>query len=154
MTILPGTYMPVRPAEYRVTILDTDAAIADYETWGGLVADDNGEVILRRGRLGRPMSVPLRGLYRLQSIENGIVESGAGRLLTEAEFRAGLTEFAEPYFEYGVKCLPRRSDVVVHGSLDAARAALDDLPALKASGEYGIVRRLTSEPGDWELVPE
>lgn len=154
MTILPGTFMPIRPTEYQVTVLDTDEAIADYETWGGLVADDNGEVILRRGRLGRPMSVPLRGLYRLQSIENGIVESGVGRLLTEAEFRAGLTEFAAPYFEYGVKFLPRRNDIVEHGSLEAAQAALDAVPELKASGNYGIVRRLTAEPGDWELVPQ
>lgn len=58
-----------------------------------------------------------------------------------------------PYFEYGVKFLPRRNDIVPHGSLDAAKAALSDAPILLASGNYGIVRRLVHEPGNWEIVP-
>ncbi|XTR53039.1 hypothetical protein ACOM2C_07795 [Pseudarthrobacter sp. So.54] len=56
-------------------------------------------------------------------------------------------------------CLARRHvpapphDVAVRGSLDATKAALDQLPVLKASGGYGIVRRLAGEPGSWEPVP-
>lgn len=61
---------------------------------------------------------------------------------------------AEPYFEYGVKFLPRRNDIITHGSLERAKAALIDAPILLASGDYGIVRRLIHEPGDWEIVPD
>jgi hypothetical protein len=152
MTVLPDTYMPIHPAEQRVTVIDTDEDIASFCFDGGRRPDENGEIVLYED--GRPFRVPLKGLYRVQLIENGIPEEGLGLLMTEEQFRARYTEHAVPYFEYGVKFLPRRNDIVEHGSLAAAQAALDAVPELKASGLYGIVRRLTSEPGDWELVPE
>lgn len=52
-----------------------------------------------------------------------------------------------------MKFLPGRNGVVTHGSLEAAQAALDAVPALKASGDYRIVRRLTHEEDGWELLP-
>lgn len=78
--------------------------------------------------------------------------SGPGKLLTKEQFESGFIAFDEPYFECGVKLLPRRNDVVVHGDLDAARNAVDQMPVLKASGAYGIVRRLVFDPDNWELV--
>lgn len=105
-------------------------------------------------RCEETITAPLKGLYRIQRVENGVPESGPGLLLTKEQFEAEFTEHAEPYFEYGVKFLPRRNDIVMHGSLEAAKAALIDAPILRMSGEYGIVRRLIHEPGDWELVPD
>ena len=86
-------------------------------------------------------------------MENGVPEAGPGPLLPKEQFETRFTEFEEPYFEYGVKCLPRGNDVVEHGSLERAKAALADAPILRASGHYGIVRRHIHEPSDWELVP-
>jgi hypothetical protein len=152
MTTLPGTYMPNRPTELRVTILDTPQDLLWYHLDGGILEDADGNVTLADP--AGAITVPLKGLYRVQRLENGIPVARPGRLLTKEQFEAGLTEFEEPYFEYGVKFLPRRNDVVEHGSLDRAKAALIDAPILRASGEYGIVRRLIHEPGAWELVPD
>lgn len=149
MTTLPNSYMLHRPSEYRVTILDTPQDILWYHMDKGPLPDDNGNIRMRDG--DDVATVPLKGLYRIQLVENGIPASGPGLLLTREQFESRLTEFAEPYFEYGVKFLPRRNDIVVQGSLEAARSALDGSPVLNASGEYGMVRRLVHEPGDWEI---
>jgi hypothetical protein len=152
MTTLPGTYMLNRPTELRVTILDTPQDLLWYHLDYGMTENADGNVILHDG--DEVITVPLRGLYRVQRLENGIPVAGPGRLLTKEQFEAEHTEFEEPYFEYGVKFLPRRNDVVEHGSLERAKAALVDAPILRASGEYGIVRRLVHEPGAWEIVPD
>ncbi|HEX9085899.1 MAG TPA: hypothetical protein VF867_00045 [Arthrobacter sp.] len=150
MTTLPDTYMPNRPAEHRVTVLDTPQDILWYHMDNGPLPDDDGNVRLRDG--DDVLTVPLKGLYRVQLVENGIPAAGPGRLLTREQFGSQFSEFAEPYLEYGVKFLPRRNDIVIHGSLETAKDALDGLPALKGSGDYGIVRRLVHEPGDWEIL--
>jgi hypothetical protein len=152
MTTLPGTYMPHRPPELRVTILDTPQDLLWFHLDGGILEDADGNVTLADP--AGAITVPLKGLYRIQLLENGIPEAGPGQLLTKEQFESRITEFEEPYFEYGVKFLPRRNDVVEHGSLEQAKAALIDAPILRASGEYGIVRRLTHEPGLWEIVPD
>lgn len=152
MTTLPDTYMPNRPAEYRITILDTEQDILWYHMDSGPIPDVDGNIHLQDG--DEVMTVPLKGLYRIQLIENGIPAPGPGLLLTRSQFESRLSAFAEPYFEYGVKFLPRRGDIVIHGSLDGARTALAELPVLKASGDYGIVRRLVHEPGDWEIFQD
>lgn len=141
--------MPNRPAERRVTVLDTPQDILWYHMDKGPLPDEDGNIRMRDGN--EVVSVPLQGLYRVQVIENGVPAAGPGLLLTKAQFAAGYSEFAEPYFEYGVKFLPRRNDIVVHGSLTGSRTALDEMTVLKASGDYGIVRRLVHEPGDWEI---
>jgi hypothetical protein len=116
----------------------------------GPLPDEDGNIRMREGN--QVVTVPLQGLYRVQVVENGIPAAGPGLLLTKDQFAARFSEFAEPYFEYGVKFLPRRNDIVVHGSLAGSRTALEEMPALKASGDYGIVRRLVHEPGGWEIV--
>lgn len=151
MTTLPGTYMPHRPPELRVTVLDTPEDLLWYHLEGGIVEDADGNVTLAHP--AGAITVPLKGLYRLQTLENGIPAEGPGRLLTKEQFESSITEFEEPYFEYGVKFLPRRNDVVEHGSLERAKAALADAPILRAAGNYAVVRRLTREPGDWEIAP-
>ena len=147
MTLLPDTYMPLRPDEFRVTVLDTPKDIEQFRLGGGVAEDAAGNVSLRID--DQIVAVPLSGLYWVQHIEGGIPVPGPSQLLTKDQSYARLTVFDEAYFEYGVKFLPRRNDIVVHGSLEAAKAA----PVLLASGEYGIVRRLVHEPGDWELAP-
>jgi hypothetical protein len=152
MTTLPGTYMPNRPAEHRVTVLDTPEELLWYHLDGGILEDAEGVVTLASP--SGAVRVPLKGLYRIQRLENGVPEAGPGQLMTKEMFASEYSEHAAPYFEFGVKFLPRRNDIVVHGSYEAAVAALDGLPVLKASGEYSIARRLVHEPGDWELVPQ
>lgn len=152
MTTLPGTYMPHRPAEHRVTVLDTPEELLWFHLDGGILEDADGNVVLARPT--GAVTVPLKGLYRVQRLEDGAPVAGPGQLMTKEMFEADFTGFDEPYFEYGVKLLPRRNDVVVHGSLEAARAALDQLPVLKASGDYAVVRRLVLDPDNWELVPD
>ena len=151
MTLLPDTYMPLRPDESRVTVLDTPGDLQQFRLDGGAVEDADGNVNLRID--DQVVAVPLSGLYWVQRIEGGIPVPGSCQLLTKDQFSSRLTVFDEAYFEYGVKFLPRRNDIVVHGSLEAAKAALVGAPVLLASGEYGIVRRLVHEPGDWELAP-
>lgn len=151
MTTLPGTYMPHRPSGYRVTVLDTPEDLLSFHLAYGQIEDAAGNVTLPDG--DETITVPLKGLHRVQLVENGIPEAGPGLLLTREQFEADWTEFEGPFFEYGVMFLPRRNDIVTLGSLEAATAALADAPLLLASGEYGIVRRLVHEPGDWELVP-
>lgn len=151
MTTLPGTYMPHRPSEFRVTVLDTPDDLLWFHLDGGIIENADGNVTLADP--AGAIFVPLKGLYRVQRIENGIPEAGAGLLLTKEQFEARFTEFEEPYFEYGVKYLPRRDDIVKHGSLERVKSALVDAPILLASGEYAIVRRLTHEPGLWEIAP-
>lgn len=89
-------------------------------------------------------------MYRVQRLEDGVPVPGPGQLLTKDQFEARFGEWEEPYFEYGIWYRPRRNDVTVHGSLEAAQAALAGVPVLAASGDYAIVRRLVTEPGYWE----
>ncbi|HEX9227530.1 MAG TPA: hypothetical protein VF885_12880 [Arthrobacter sp.] len=152
MTILPGSYTTLRPAEFSVTVLDTPEELLLFRLDHGVIEDGDGNVRLRHG--GRIITVPLEGLYLIQRVRNGIRVPGHGLLLTREQFEGGFIEFDEPYFEYGVKFLPRRNDVVEHGSLEAATAALEGSPILAGSGDYAIVRRLTREPGEWEIMPE
>jgi hypothetical protein len=144
--------MPLRPTELRVTILDTPEDLMWFHLDYGQFEDADGNVTLRDGE--ETITVPLKGLYRVERLVDGLTTAGPGFLMTKEQFEAKHIEFEEPYFEYGVSFLPRRNDIVTHGSLDAAKAALSDAPILLASGNYGIVRRLTHEPGDWELVPD
>jgi hypothetical protein len=118
----------------------------------GHFEDADGNVTLSDGE--ETITVPLKGLYRIEHLVNGLPAAGPGFLMTKEQFEAKHTEFEEPYFEFGVKFPPRRNDIITNGSLEAAKAALIDAPILRMSGEYGIVRRLIHEPGDWELVPD
>jgi hypothetical protein len=150
MTNLSETFMPVRPTELAVTIRDADDDVFDYLVYGGVAPDMDGYVLLLVTD-GHTL-VPLKGLYRLRVITEGVIVRSPGLLVTAEQFKHDFAVFDEPYYEYGVKFLPRRNDVVVRGSLEVATGALDALPVLKASGDHGVVRRLVHEPGDWERV--
>lgn len=70
---------------------------------GGQIEDADGNIVLPTE--DGAMTVPLKGLYRLQRFEDGLPEAGSGRLLSKVQFVARYGEFEEPYFEYGVKFL-------------------------------------------------
>lgn len=124
MTTLPGTFMPIRPTEFRVTILDTPEDLMWFHLDYGQFEDADGDVTLRNGE--EIITVPLKGLYRVEHLVDGLSTAGPGLLMTKEQFEAKHTEFEEPYFEHGAKFLPRRNDIVVQGcSLEAAKAALD-----------------------------
>lgn len=151
MTNLPETVTPIRPTELAVTVLDTHDDVLDYLIDGGIAPDKDGNVLLCVD--DEHVLVPIKGLYRLQVVDDSGTVPGPGLLVTEGQFKANFTAYDEPSFEYGVQLLARPRDVVSHGgSLEHARDALKALPVLEATGDYGIVRRLVHEPGDWERV--
>lgn len=119
MAVLPDTYVPVHPAEQRVTVIDPDEDSASFCFDGGPRPDKNGDIVLYED--DRSYRVPLKGLYCVQLIENGVPEDGLGRLMREGQFHARFTGHTVPYYEYGVKFLPRRIVIVEHGTLEAAR---------------------------------
>ncbi|MGT2461135.1 hypothetical protein [Sinomonas atrocyanea] len=153
MSILPGRFMARRPDQFRVTVMDTIEDVGWYRLDGGrALADEHGNVRLP-GPDGVTVEVPLLGLYRIQRLEDGVPVPGPGLLLTRDQFQAQFEEWSEPHYEYGIRYVPRPRDIVVHGSLEAAQAALEQVPVLGASGDYAIVRRLVTEPGLWEELP-
>jgi hypothetical protein len=122
-----------------------------YWGWGSIPDQYGRRWASAGGELGQP-TIPQRPARRLplQRPDRSCRRCSPAKNSSRPSSR----EFEEPYFEFGVKFLPRRNDVVEHGGLEQAKAALIDAPILRASGEYGIVRRLTDEPGRWEIVPD
>lgn len=152
MTTLTDTFMYRRPVQHRVTVLDTDNDIHDFTRITDNYPDSNG--MFRRERQdGTRDDIPLRGSYFVQELDEDSHGTGRFKVLTPEEFKEQLTEHEDPYFEYGIQFIPRPRDVVSHGgNLEHAREALKAMPVLAASGEYGIVHRLVTEPGPWERV--
>lgn len=151
MTTLDETYMFKHPVQHRITRLDTEESIHYYGRTYDNYPRPDGTFELPSTDYVRRFSQP-EDTYLVEVLDDKRQPTGEFNLLNGEEFRESLTPHEEPYFEYGVWFKPRRNDVVVHGSKEAAQTALDELPVLKESGNYAIVRRIIYEPGYWEEV--
>jgi hypothetical protein len=152
MSTLTDTFMYRRPVQHRVTVLDTDNDIHNFTRTTDNYPDSNGMYRRQRKDFTRD-DIVLRGSYFIEELDKDGDFTGRFDVLTPEEFKDQLTEHEDPYFEYGIQFIPRPRDIVSHGgNLDHAREALKAMPVLAASGEYGIVRRLVTEPGTWERI--
>ncbi|ACL42033.1 hypothetical protein Achl_4082 (plasmid) [Pseudarthrobacter chlorophenolicus A6] len=152
MTTLDETYMLKHPVRHRITRLDTPESVHYYgRTYDNYPTPDGTFELPSKEDYVRRFSRP-EDTYLVEVLDNDGNPTREFDLLNEEEFRERLTPHEEPHFEYGVWFKPRRNDVVEHGTLEAAQAALDELPVLKDSGDYAIVSRLAYEPGNWEEV--
>lgn len=86
--------MACRPVEYRVTVLDNGEDLLWYHLDDGVTPDEDGNVRMRADD-GGIVTVPLRGLYRVQQVENGIPAPGPGLLMTPDQFQARFTIWRE-----------------------------------------------------------
>lgn len=150
MSTLTGTYTRLRPVQHRVTVLDSDNDIHYFSRTTDCYPEPDGT--FRRDRKDyTPDSITLRGAVFIEELDEDGDQSGRFDVLTLEEFLERYAEHDKPHFEYGIQFIPRPRDVLSHGGdLDRAREALKALPVLAGSGEYGIVRRVTAEPGPWE----
>jgi hypothetical protein len=152
MSTLADTFMRRRPVQHRITVLDTDEDIHYFSRTTDNYPDSNG-LFHRYRKDYTPDHILLRGSYFIEELDEDGDREGRFDVLTPEEFKEQFTEHEDPYFEYGIQFIPRPRDVVSHGgNLEHAREALKAMPVLAASGEYGIVRRVVSEPGPWERV--
>lgn len=152
MSTLTGTFMYRRPVQHRVTVLDTDNEIHNFTHITDSYPDSNGMYRRQRKDFTRD-DIVLLGSYFIEELDKDGDFTGRFDVLTPEEFKDQLTEHEEPYFEYGIQFIPRPRDIVSHGgNLEHAREALRSMAELAASGEYGIVRRLVTEPGPWERI--
>lgn len=152
MTTLEETYVLKLPVRHRITRLDTPGSVHYYgRTYDNYPEPDGTFELPSKEDYVRRFSKP-EDTYLVEVMDDQGQPTREFDLLNGEEFRGRLTPREEPYFEYGIWFKPRRNDVVEHGSKEAAQQALDNMPVLKDSGEYAIVRRLTYEPGDWEEV--
>lgn len=153
MTIEPSArYMRRVPVRHRVTVLETDKEIHYFSRTTDCYPEPHGT--FRRDRKDYTRDdIPLRGSVFVEEIDEDGDRTGRFEVLTRQEFGEQFTEHELSYFEYGIQLISRPRDVVSHGgNLENARDALKALPVLAASGEYRIVRRAVTEPGDWEPV--
>lgn len=152
MSTLTDTYMRRHPVQHRVTVLDTDTDLHEFSRTTDCYPDSTG--MYRRDRKDHTRDdIVLRGSVFIEELDEDGERTGRFEVLTGDEFREQFTEHENPYFEYGVQFIPRPRDVVSHGGrFESAQEALDGLPVLAGSGDYRIVRRSVTEPGNWEPV--
>lgn len=151
MSTLTDKYMRRRPVQHRITVLDTNEDINYFSRTTDNYPDSNGMYRRQRKDYTRD-DIPLRGSYFIEELDEDGDREGRFEVLTPEEFKEQFTEHEDPYFEYGVQYLLRPRDVVSHGgNLEHAREGLRN-SGLTGSGEYGIVRRLMTEPGPWERI--
>jgi hypothetical protein len=152
MSKLTGTFMYRRPVQHRVTVLDSDTDLRYFSYTTDNHPDSNGMYRRQKKDYTRD-DIVLRGSYFVEELDEDGDRDGRFYVLTPEEFQEQLTEHENPYFEYGIQYILRPRDIVSHGgNLEHAREALKAMPVLATSGDYGIVRRLVTEPGPWERI--
>ncbi|MBG0738931.1 hypothetical protein IV500_05775 [Paeniglutamicibacter antarcticus] len=151
MSTLGATFKHRRPVLHRVTVLDTVKDVNYFTRTTDNYPDSNGTYRRHHKNFIRD-AIVLEGAYFVEETDEDGDRTGRFEVLTQDEFHEKFTGHEEPSFEYGLQFIPRPQDVVRHGSLDAARVALEAVPVLKASGDYSIVRRPVPAPGPWERI--
>lgn len=151
MSTLTETFMHRRPVQHRITILDTDTDIHYFSRTTDNYPDSNGMYHRQKKDYTRD-DIVLRGSYFIEELDEDGDREGRFEVLTPTEFQKKFTEHEELNFEYGIQVVRRPRDVVEHGTLERCQTVLDEMPDLRDSGDYRIVRRLVNEPGDWGPV--
>jgi hypothetical protein len=150
MPTLEAHFQHIRPVRHRVTVLETDQDVSHFSRTTDNYPDANG--MYWRDLKGNAHDlIPLIDSYFVEELDEDGESTGTFDVLTAEEFRHKFTEHREPPIEYGIQRLARPDEVAPHLSIERCREVMDNLPALKISGEYGIVTRQgPSAPGPWE----
>jgi hypothetical protein len=150
MTTQPSTmYMRIIPDQHRITFLGTESDVLGFSRTTDCYPDENGMFRRERKDFTRD-DIPLLGSVFVAELDVDGDRTGRFEVLTRREFREQFMEHEVPYFEFGIQCVSRPRDVVCHGTKQRCEDVLDDMPVLRDSGDYRIVRRRVTEPGDWE----